>query len=143
MEKWETDFHNVGIRYSEHLVQIRTDAKLMKYLAEPGNGSLELADYIRDRYQIIFNEKLQISRESLSVEILIHAYLDVFSRGTEKLSVILPGEIKAKLVKCMQSIEGHTQIIDSGELAVDSNRHIFDSLVPYRQALYLMLGKNA
>ena len=143
MENWEIDFHNVGIRYKEHLVQIRTDTKLMKYLAEPGNGSLELADYIRDRYQIIFDEKLQISRESLSVEILIHAYLDVFLRGTEKLGAILPDELRTNLVKCMQSLEGHTQIIDSGELAVDSNRHIFDLLVPYRQAIYLMLGKNA
>lgn len=77
------------------------------------------------------------------MEILVHAYLDVFSRVAEQLGVILPEKLKINLISCMKMLEGHTEIIDSGELAVDSNRHIFDALVPYRKMLYMMLGKNA
>ena len=81
MEDWEVKFNGISIHYMERMVQIKTDSPLRGYLAKPGNGSLELAEHIKGRYHEIFAKELNITKESLSVEILVHVYLDEFSHA--------------------------------------------------------------
>lgn len=102
----------------------------------PGNGSLELADHIKCNYRSIYAKELQISRDSLTIEILIHDYLDMFKRYFEKVQKVVPTPVVKKLVSYMKEMESHTEIIDSGEADIDTNRHIFDSLVSYKEAIY-------
>ena len=140
MSEWKNDFQNISICYTEHWARIKTDRHLLDYLSQAGNGSLALGEHIRKTYKQLLGKELKISKESLSVEILVHTYLEVFARDVEKISGILPDKIGQMLKDLMKSIEGHTEIIDCGELEVDTNRHIFDSLVPYSKAIYLFLG---
>jgi hypothetical protein len=138
---WDKGFHGITVKYGDSIVHITVDSALMTYLDNPGNGSIELSKHILTTYRQRFGSALNISEESMSVEILIHAYLDVFSKGVEKLSAMISKEILKALIDLMRKIEGHTEVIDSGEASVDGNRHVFDSLVPYRKILYLVLGK--
>lgn len=140
---WNQEFKGISIRYQKQLVQIKTDECLMKFLAGKGNGSLELAEHILKTYRMKLGKNLNISKESLSIEILIHAYLDFYSRGIKKMSVMISPKVLEKLIVCMEKLEGHTEIIDSGAKKVDSNRVVFDSLVPFADVIYLMLGTLA
>lgn len=143
MSDWKKDFNGVSIKYNKKLVQIKTDKCLLGYLEKKGNGSLDLADYILKTYQSVWGCVLDISRESLSIEILIHAYLDVFSDKIETISkAVSPKELE-DLIAYMEKIKGHTNVIDSGEKSVDSNRFIFDALVPFKDLIYFMLGRYA
>ena len=143
MTQWDNTFYGISICYKEHIVQIKTDKALFDYLARPENGSIELSKQIRAVYQEKFQKEIQVTEESMSVEILIHAYVDVFSREAEKLVKVLPKAIGTGLISCLKKIEESTEIIDSGEKQVDSNRIIFDGLVPYRKVLYAILGQKA
>lgn len=120
-EEWSTGFHNISIHYIDKLIQIKTDKALMEFLAQPENGSFELADHIKRTYSSIYGKELQISRDSLSIEILIHAYLDVFLRFFEKLQKVNSTIIK-KVVAYMKEIESYTEIIDSGEASLCRHR---------------------
>ena len=142
MSEWKTDFQKISICYTDHWAKIKTDSHLFEYLNQEGNGSLAIGEHILKTYKQIMGKELKISRESLSVEILVHAYLDVIARDIETIAKLLPPKVETMLKELMQSIEGHTEIIDCGELEVDTNRHIFDSLVPYNKFLYLLLGKH-
>lgn len=143
MSDWNNEFNGISIRYRKQMVQIKTDKFLLDFLSKKGNGSLELSEYILKAYKSIFECELAIAKESLSIEILVHAYLDVLSKGIEMMSSSLSPEVSGELIEFLQKIEGHTEIIDSGEEAVDSNRHIFDSLVPFKNTIYMILGKYA
>lgn len=143
MLDWNTDYHGISINYDGQFVHILTDTQLLKFLGRFGNDSLKLAKHLRETHQTLFGRELRISEESLSVEILIHAYLDVLLRGVGELGKLLPQKALKDLVACMEQLEGKTKIIDCGEKEVDSNRHVFDSLVPYRQFLYMVLGTLA
>lgn len=140
---WNSNFHGISIRYKKQLVQIKTDKYLLDFLGEKGNGSLKLSEYILEQYKSTFGYTLEISKESLSIEILVHAYLDVLSKGIEMMSKVVSPEVLNDLILFMKKIEEHTEIIDSGEKQVDTNRHIFDSLVPFKAGIYLVLGRLA
>lgn len=143
MSDWNNEFHGISIKYNKQLVQIKTEHYLLDFLGGKGNGALELSAYILKQYELVHGCALQISKDSLSVEILIHAYLDVFSRKIEMISHAVSPEVSNDLISFMKKIEGHTEIIDSGETQVDSNRHIFDSLAQYSRLIYLVLGDYA
>lgn len=143
MTKWEKSFHGISICYKEQIVQIKTDKALLDYLSGPENGSIELAEQILARYKELFQKELKVSEASMSVEILIHAYMDVFARNVEKLVKMLPEAIGKGLIMCLKKMEASTEIIDSGEKEVDSNRFVFDGLVPYRKVLYAILREKA
>lgn len=143
MAEWNTKFHNVSVKYEKHIIRIETNPELMKFLGEAGNGSLKLAEHIKKTYKSMFGEELKISQESLSVEILIHAYLDTFCKMSLEMGDGIEKEILKKILKFADKIEQHTKIIDCGEKEVDSNRVIFDSLVPCRGLIYGILGKAA
>ncbi|MBQ7065263.1 MAG: hypothetical protein IJN92_00420 [Lachnospiraceae bacterium] len=143
MTKWDKTFHGISICYKEQIVQIKTDKALLDYLSGPENGSIELSEQILARYKELFQKELKVSEASMSVEILIHAYMDVFARNVEKLVKMLPEAIGKGLIMCLKKMEASTEIIDSGEKEVDSNRFVFDGLVPYRKVLYAILREKA
>ena len=138
----DNSYHGISIQYDHRIVRVRTDRFLLDYLGQKGNDSLELADHIHKSYQARWGEELKISRESLSVEILIHAYLDVVFRRIDLIAEKL-GKPGRQLKKTLRFLEDATEVIDCGEREVDSNRFVFDDLVPFRRILYLILGDKA
>lgn len=142
-ETTDTQFHGITVTYKEQLVKITTDKALLDYLAEPEIGSGTLAEAIRMRYAELYNRELEISRESLAVEILIHCYLDVFMHRTETFSRVLPKKIETMFIRLLHSLEARTEIIDCGEREIDSNRIIFDAMSPFYKILCSILGNRA
>lgn len=140
---WEQTPQGVRIGYEDNIIRIQTDEALMDYLAQEGNGSLALAAYARSRYAALIGKPLDISEASISVEILVHAYLDAAAHGAERLAGKLPRRLAAQLRRKARALARHTEVIDIGEESVDTNRRFFDRLAPYRHLLYAVLGRGA
>ena len=133
---WRTEFHDISVCYTEQLVQIKTDEKLLAFLKKPGRDATALSGYMKKTYEEIFGKELKISVESLAIELLIHLYADEFVHGIEYFGKFLPLYLQAELETYMQKIERRTEVIDSGEAEIDPDRKFFDRLVPYRDVLY-------
>ena len=142
MHRPDNSYHGISIQYDDRIVRVRTDRYLLDYLSRPGNDSLELADHIHKSYREKWDKDLKISRESLSVEILIHAYMDTVFHRID-LIVDKIGGPGRQLKKMLDFLENSTEIIDCGEREVDSNRVVFDNLVPFRKILYMILGNKS
>lgn len=104
-----------------------------------------MAKRIHTEYQAKFHKPLDISQNSIAVEIVVHAYLDVLSQHTAHLEKMLPKSMSQKLIKLMEECHRRTECIDIGELSVDNNRNVFDMLslqIP-RSILFSILGDAA
>ena len=135
-------FESITIIYTEKLVQIKTDQNLIRYLDKKGKKDARiLAKHILNHYKQLSGQPLQITEDSLTVEILLHVYLDKLSKLLQKPNPIIPKELHKKLLSLSKSIESHTEIIDCRERSVDSNRHIFDSCAPFVDIITLLLEK--
>ena len=126
----DTDFHGITVDFEEHIVSITVDKKLLDFLGAPGNGSVELSNYILKRYNEIFGEPLEISKMSLAVEILVHAYIDVLTQNAKAVKNMLPREVSKLILSITEKIHERTCVIDCGEKSVDNNRFVFDDLAP-------------
>ena len=133
---WRTEFHDISVCYTEQLVQIKTDEKLLAFLKKPRRDATALSEYMKKTHEEIFGKELKISVESMAIELLIHLYVDEFVQGIEYFGKFLPLYLKAALETYMQKMERRTEVIDSGEAEIDPDRKFFDRLVPYRDVLY-------
>ena len=133
---WRTEFHDISVCYTEQLVQIKTDEKLLAFLKKPRRDATALSEYMKKTYEEIFGKELKISVESMAIELLIHLYTDEFVHGIEYFGKFLPLYLQAELETYMQKMERRTEVIDSGEAEIDPYRKFFDRLVPYRDVLY-------
>ena len=133
---WRTEFHDISVCYTEQLVQIKTDEKLLAFLKKPRRDATALSEYMKKTYEEIFGKELKISVESMAIELLIHLYVDEFVHGIEYFGKFLPLYLQAELETYMQKMERRTEVIDSGEAEIDPDRKFFDRLVPYRDVLY-------
>lgn len=137
------NFHGIGVRMERHIVRIVTDTALKEYLMQEGVGSLELAEDIRHKYRAVFHQELDISTESLAVEILIHAEVDGFMRRRHRITEGMPSGIVRAVQELAERIETSTAVIDCGERSVDGNRWIFDMLAPFHGLIFGILGDRA
>ena len=133
---WRTEFHDISVCYTEQLVQIKTDEKLLAFLKKPRRDATALSEYMKKTYEEILGKELKISVESMAIELLIHLYADEFVHGIEYFGKFLPLYLQAELETYMQKMERRTEVIDSGEAEIDPDRKFFDRLVPYRDVLY-------
>lgn len=115
----------------------------MNYLARPGNDALILSEYILGTYSDMFHRPLQISQNSLAVEILVHAYLDKLCLYVANTEVVPIEGLDLALKAAFQEIQNRTEVIDCGEREVDTNRFIFDGLERFHGAIYKILGDKA
>lgn len=138
-----SSFDQITIHYSDRLVQITCDDALKQYLDEPGNGALALSTHILEEYKKHQASKLKISKDSLAIEILAHTYADTFSEAVSAAGDRLPAALSKAVLKLMEQVHAHTEIIDCGESAVDNNRWIWDGLAVFKKIIYAALGDRA
>lgn len=136
-------FHGITINFDKHCANITSDKKLMNLLSAPGNGSVELATYILDRYYEINHKLLEVPKMSLAIEILIQAYLDVLSKNAEAVRNQLPEEASKPLLQLTEEAPEKAAVITCGEASADHNRMIYNNLAPFHSALLTVLGKLA
>ena len=138
----ENVFGQITVRYEDKIVRVTCDDALMGYLELPGNGSVPLAEHILASYETCFQKPLEISRHSLAVGILGHAYADKFGTCLSERSKDLSKEQTNYLHRLAEKLLERTSIIDCGEKSVDSNRFVWDFLEPFHSLIYFLLGKN-
>ena len=144
-EEKNKDFslENITITYCDRLVQITCDDALKNYLEAPGNGALQLSAHILAEYKKSRESELNISQDSLAIEILAHVYSDSFAEAVSAAGSRLPAVLGRAVHKLMKQVMLHTEIIDCGESAVDNNRWIWDGLMPFKNIIYGILGDRA
>ncbi len=133
----DKDFHNISIRFSDKWARIVCDNYLFDFLnKEKGNTALKLAEYILQKYEALAQCPLNITKDSLTIEILFHVYMDLFSSMFLVSKHALPKDLYKKLEQIFKEIKRHMDVIDCGEISVDDNRHIWDSLEKFRKPIY-------
>lgn len=140
---WNKEYKGISISFEDRVVRIKCDEVLMNYLARPGNDALILSEYILGTYYDMYHKILQISQNSLAVEILIHAYVDKLCLCIQNAETIPFEGLDKTLKQLCQIIGSRTEIIDCGEKEVDHNRFVFDGLEKFHGVIYKLLGDRA
>lgn len=101
-------------------------------------GSLLVSEYAHQLYLKEMGRPLNISIDSVAIEILGHVYADKFADLASRF------KIKALQSK-LADIKSRTDIIDCGERDIDSDRHIWDDLDKHnlKPVIFAMCGKRA
>lgn len=136
---WNQAFHHISVKCMNKKVQIKTDQALIDFLSDPKTkGSLLLSDYVHQLYEEEIGRPLNITRDSLAIEILGHVYIASFAKMAETTK-------SAELQAAVQKIKNHTDVIDCGEKDIDSNRYVWDAVEKsgLKKLIYLMCGKKA
>ena len=139
----DCSLEHITITYCDRLVQITCDDALKNYLEAPGNGALQLSAHILAEYKKRRESELNISQDSLAIEILAHVYSDSFAEAVSAAGSRLPSVLSHTVHKLMKQVTVHTEIIDCGESSIDNNRRIWDALTPFKNIIYGILGNRA
>lgn len=135
MEFYET-YRNVTLRLRDQAVHIHNDEHLIRFLQLPGNGSLELSDHLLKRYEQLFFKPLKITRHSLAIEILGHVFADNFAAAVHTFLWHIAPDTQGPLTALLTKVQEATDVIDCGEADIDTNRIVWNVLVPFRQVIY-------
>lgn len=139
MGSWNKEFHNISINCSEKLVQIKNDAALSTFLNAPDTkGSVLISEYAHRLYLKEIGRPINITVDSIAIEILGHVYLDKFADLALKFKLI-------PLQDVLKEIKNRTDIIDCGEKEIDPNRFIWDDLEKHnlKSVIYTICGRSA
>ncbi len=132
-DEWNREFHNVSFLLEPGIARVRTDDGLRTYLKAGRNHARDLSDHIRRIYEERYQKALDISRQSLATEIVLHVRADSMLRFAERCAGALRMK---KLSKKLRWYIDRTAVIDCGERAVDTNRVVFDLLsLVFRQQI--------
>jgi hypothetical protein len=115
--------NTVHVKYETNVMRLSLQSgdALYMVLASPQNAA-EIAIAIKAGYKEKMGEEIDISTDSVAMEILGHAYPE-----TAAIAMAMSGEqIPSYIADEMLS---HTNVIDIGTEAVDSNRWVWDKLV--------------
>ena len=129
--------HQLLVVFSDQLIQIKKPHHLKQFLSSDiKNRSEVLVNYIKQDYFLLFNKELDITNDSLIIEIWAHVYASYFARATKNL-------IKLKLIeKAANLIIKRSDTVDCGESDVDTNRKIWDILSNFKGIILTFLPKK-
>lgn len=137
------NYKGMTLSYEDRMVHLNYDQELQDFLAQEGNGSEELAKHIKQQYLTLFNKELNVSEDSLAIEIIAYVYSDKIEGLVDKVSTFLPQGLKDQLANIIKNAQGDSLTIDMGEKEVDSNRETWDSLVQHKGLIMKVAGRNA
>ena len=124
--------HNINVTYTDKWAHISNDSLLST--AINACGVISVANAVIIYYQRNYRKDLNISTNSMAVEINGHVFPDKVLRAVVD-SPYVPTNIK---IAC-QPIMLHTFTIDAGESSVDNNRWIWDGIAAVTQVLPYVL----
>lgn len=134
---YELSGHKLLVSYEPKLIRVKKPKALQKFLSiDIANRSEVLANYIKQDYFLYINKELDISTDSLIVEIWGHVYASYFARAMKNL-------IKLKLIENLADfIITRSDTIDCGESEIDSNRKFWDVLAKFKSIILTFLPKK-
>jgi hypothetical protein len=119
--------HHIYVAFSEHEVHVINNQVLNELLKNEALVCRDIAQVVKHNYENLMEKRLNISTDSIALEILGHVYPNKIA---SVLYTILPA------LKTMPGfILDKTDIIDIGESGYDSNRWIWDRLEPLYTAI--------
>ncbi|WP_423363344.1 hypothetical protein [Mycoplasma sp. P36-A1] len=136
-------YENITIKYEDKKVSINVDDNLKTFLAQPEDGSMLLAEHIKQEYLKLFSKELNISNDSIAIEIVAREYSSLITKMAGSILVNLPDQIKGSASNLLDNLEDPGNVIIIGEADVDSNRQIWDALVKAKGVIFMIAGKNA
>lgn len=121
----------VRLLLAEGAVCLYNSASLEDFLRKNSfDNALQLATWIRESYQAYFSKPLNVSEDSIAVEILGHVYFEDFM---ERLGNKIPLKIMDKIC---EKISEHCNEISVGEKEHDHNREFWDLVTPVVKKYY-------
>lgn len=134
---YELSGHKLLVIFDEKLVRIKKPKALQKFLSSAiDNRSEVLVNYIKQDYFLLMGKELDITNDSLIIEIWGHVYASYFARAMKNL-------IKLQLVEnAADFVINRSDTIDCGESEVDSNRKIWDVLANFKGIILTFLPKK-
>ncbi|WP_316803239.1 hypothetical protein [Pedobacter nototheniae] len=132
-----TENNQIKIDYEPALIRVYSNAALWGFLQDHKSIRFEmLAKTIKENYEKEFNKALNITDDSLIVEILVHIYCDY-------IGLIVHKAIKIKCIQALiRKLIKRAEVVDCGEKQVDSNRWLWDFLARYKGTFIKILPDN-
>ena len=121
------DMREIPVEYKKSLVQISCDDTLRSFLKSDKRAAVDLAEYIKTQYMENRKKELDITTDSLAIEILGHVYADALAEAMQHIGH-MPEGLKYMLEELGKKAQEKTRIIDCGETSVDPNRFVWDAL---------------
>ena len=138
MEKtYKLSGHKLLVIFHEQLIQIKNPNALKKILSEDIDLRSEiLVNHIKQDYFLFIGRELKIENDSLIIEIWGHAFASHFAKAIKNL-------ISLKLIEdAAEFIIKKSDVIDCGELEVDTNRKFWDILAHFKGIILAFLPKK-
>lgn len=131
-------YHYVTIGMEPMALHVYNDERLLQYLRHPGDRALALAEHALLQYRIRFGQRLDISRHSLAIEILLHVFSQQAAGAVDTFLDRIAPDVRGPVSALARKIRRSAEVIDCGEASIDTNRFIWDAMVPFRAAIYAL-----
>lgn len=141
MSRYQMQYQGILVDLKRASVHVHNDAHLLHYLRNEDPTARSLAATILAEYRQRLGDALAISQDSLAIEILCHVFTDKVAESIDAILEKIAPDSKGPLSRLMDKIEKHVEVIDCGEAAVDSNRFVWDALVPVRSIVYALAAR--
>lgn len=138
MEKiYELSGCKLSVIFKEKIIQIPDYDPLVKFLSKDiDTRSSVFVNAIKIDYLLFFNRELEITHDSIIIEIWGHVFASYFAKALKKL-------IKLNLVEeAADFIIKRSDTIDCGEADVDENRKFWDILANFKGMILTFLPKR-
>lgn len=141
MNEYTITWNDITTRMKPLSVHVRNDEHLLAYLRAPGKGALALAEYLLAQYEARYGAPLDISAHSLAIEILGHVFADQFAEAVSSLLDKVAPDADGPLSRLLEKVQERSEEIDCGEASIDSNRFVWDMLVPFHGLIYAIADR--
>ncbi len=138
MEKiYHLENSEIKVGLEPKLVRVYSDTALWTFLKTDAGKRFELlAETIKNDYATTFGNELEITNDSLIVEILVHVYCDYLGLRFNQI-------VKIKFIQnLVHKLLERAEVVDCGERSVDSNRWVWDLLARYKKQFIHILPKD-
>jgi len=138
MEKiYHLENSEIKVGLEPKLVRVYSDTALWTFLkTNAGKRFKLLAETIKKDYATTFGNELEITNDSLIVEILVHVYCDYLGLRFNQI-------VKIKLIQnLVNKLLERAEVVDCGERSVDSNRWVWDLLARCKKQFIHILPKD-
>ncbi|SER17135.1 hypothetical protein [Pedobacter rhizosphaerae] len=127
----------IKVGFEPQLIRVYSDRALWQFLKGDIKSRMKLLIYtIKEEYFTQFEKKLEISDDSLVVEILVHVYCDYIGLLFNRIVQI--SWLQQLVIKLLKRAE----IVDCGERQVDSNRWIWDFLARFNRIFIAIIPQD-
>lgn len=123
--------------FETQLIRIKTPKALKKFLSKEIDArSTLLVDQIKQDYVSLMGKELEITADSMVIEIWGHVYASYLAKAIKNL-------IQLQLIEHVADfIIDRSDVIDCGESDIDSNRKFWDLLANFKGIVLNFLPKR-